>query len=141
MLFNLLIWIMRFVLLGMIYFFLYKVIKVMYSDLKTDKTEEGFSAGIEVVKVSEGCTIPVGTVYPLHPVTSIGRKNDNTIILDSQYVSNYHAKIYKKNNEYVLKDMNSTNGTFLNGNKIDKSIVIKNDYTIDIGGILFKVIG
>lgn len=141
MLSNLLIWIMRFVLLGMIYFLLYKVIKVMYSDLKTDKAKKGFSAGIEVVEVNGECSIPIGTVYPLHPVTNIGRKDDNTIILDCQYVSNYHAKIYMKNNEYVLKDMRSTNGTFLNGNKIDKPIVIKNNYIIDIGGILFKVIG
>lgn len=142
MLSRLLIWIMRFVLLGMIYIFLYKVIKVMYNDLKGGKEKRGLSLGIEVVKVNNNMSmIPIGSIYPLHHVTNIGRTQDNNIVLDSEYVSGYHARIYMKNNAFVLKDMGSTNGTFLNGMRVEKSVVIKNNDLLGIGGIEFKVIG
>lgn len=141
MLYNLLIWIMRFVLLGLIYIFLYKVVKVMYSDLKNGKAKRSLSAGIEVMEVNNGCLVPIGAVYPLHPITNIGRTADNNIVLDSEYVSGYHARIYQKNNDYILKDMGSTNGTLLNGIKVERPIVIKNNDLVGIGGIVFKVIG
>lgn len=140
MLYRLLIWIMRFVFLGMIYVFLYKVIKVMYSDIKGSKEKVGLSAGIEVVQVNDECSVPLGAVYPLHNVTNIGRTTDNSIVLDCRYVSNHHARIYLKNNSYVIKDINSTNGTFLNNTRVDKPIVVKRDDIINIGGIVFKVI-
>lgn len=141
MLYNIIIWIMRFVLLGAIYFFLYKVIRVMYNDLKGGRQKKGFNAGIEVVETANGCSIPVGAVYPLHPMTSMGRSQDSTIIIDCEYVSYSHARIYLKNNLYMLKDLGSTNGTYLNGNKVERPIVIRNDDLISIGGVVFKVIG
>ncbi len=140
MLYRLIIWIMRFVLLSMIYIFLYKVVKVMHSDLKGGGKRTEPSAGIEVVGVNGECSIPVGAVYPLHPVTDIGRAEDNNIVLDSVYVSGHHARIFLKNNEYILKDMKSTNGTFLNGNRMEKPEVIKDGDVLNIGGIVFKVI-
>lgn len=135
------IWIMRFALLGMVFVFLYKIVKVMYTDLKGGEARNHPLAGIEIVEVNDEVAIPVGSVYPLHPVTNLGRMGDNTIVLDSQYVSSYHARIYAKNNAYILKDMGSTNGTYLNGEKVDKPVVIKGGDSIGIGGIIFKVIG
>lgn len=141
MLYNILIWIMRFVLLGAIYFFLYKVIRVMYNDLKGGRQRKGFTAGIEVVETISGCSVPVGAVFPLHPMTSMGRSTDNTVIIDSEYVSNSHARIYLKNNMYILKDLGSTNGTYLNGGRVERPIAIRNNDLIKIGGVVFKVIG
>jgi len=138
---RVLTWIMRFILLGMIYLFLYKVIKVMYSDLKGGgRRKESILTGIEVIEVRDSNSVAVGTVYPLHRLTGIGRMDDNNIVLDSKYVSNYHARIYLKNNDYIIKDMDSTNGTFLNGRRLEAPAVIKAGDTIDIGGIVFKVI-
>lgn len=139
-LFTYLSWGIRFVLLFMIFLFLYKIIKVMYSDLKGN-AENRLSAGIEVINVEGESSIPIGAVYPLHPVTNIGRMSDNDIILDSKYVSSYHARVYLKNNSFVVKDMGSTNGTYLNGSRIDRPAAIKANDTLDIGGITFRVIG
>ena len=140
--YKLLIWIMRFILIGLIYVFLYRIIKVMYKDLKEDKKGTEASAGVEVVSAGTngGNDITIGTVYPLHGSTTIGRMPDNNITIDSQYVSGHHAKIYIKNNTYVVKDMGSTNGTFLNGDKIERPMAIDFGDLIDIGGVVFKVI-
>ncbi|MDB4444033.1 FHA domain-containing protein [bacterium] len=45
---------------------------------------------------------------------TIGRHVDNTIVLDDPVVSGYHARIDKRGVDYILTDLQSTNGTFLN---------------------------
>ena len=49
---------------------------------------------------------------------TMGRQDDNTIVIDNLAVSGYHAKIDKLGGEYLLTDMQSTNGTFVNDQKV-----------------------
>jgi pSer/pThr/pTyr-binding forkhead associated (FHA) protein len=49
---------------------------------------------------------------------TVGRQEDNTIIIDNLAVSGYHAKIDKLGGEYFLTDLLSTNGTFVNDQKV-----------------------
>ena len=51
---------------------------------------------------------------------TIGRKKSNTIDIDNLQVSNKHAKILKHAGNYFIEDLKSTNGTFLNNEKITK---------------------
>ena len=52
---------------------------------------------------------------------TIGRMKGNTIALDDVSVSVSHAKITRKGVEFFLKDLNSTNGTMLNGQSINEA--------------------
>ncbi len=49
---------------------------------------------------------------------TMGRQEDNTIVIDNLAVSGYHAKIDKFGGEYILTDLQSTNGTFVNDEKV-----------------------
>ena len=49
---------------------------------------------------------------------TIGRQEDNTIVLDNPRVSSYHARIDKTGSDYVLTDLQSTNGTFVNNENV-----------------------
>jgi pSer/pThr/pTyr-binding forkhead associated (FHA) protein len=49
---------------------------------------------------------------------TIGRREDNTIVLDNPQVSSYHARIDKAGSEYVLTDLQSTNGTLVNNENV-----------------------
>ena len=51
---------------------------------------------------------------------TIGRKKSNTIHIDNLQVSNKHARIVKHAGNYFIEDLKSTNGTFLNNEKISK---------------------
>ncbi|MHB9155978.1 MAG: FHA domain-containing protein [Endomicrobiales bacterium] len=51
------------------------------------------------------------------PLT-IGRKPDNDVVIDSMSVSGHHARIILQGNSYMIEDLQSTNGTFLNEKKI-----------------------
>ena len=49
---------------------------------------------------------------------TMGRQEDNTIVIDNLAVSGYHAKIDRAGGEYILTDLQSTNGTFVNDRKV-----------------------
>ena len=49
---------------------------------------------------------------------SVGRLSDNQISLDDGSVSSHHAELTRKGEDYVVRDLNSTNGTRVNGQRI-----------------------
>ena len=69
---------------------------------------------------------------------SIGRKETNLLMLDDNFVSRSHARIERKEEKglYILRDMNSQNGVFLNGARIYQAILNNND-SIQIGKTQF----
>jgi len=52
---------------------------------------------------------------------SIGRAQENDLVINNLSVSRYHAIMYNKGGKVVIKDMGSSNGTFVNGTKIDET--------------------
>ncbi len=62
----------------------------------------------------------------------IGRANDCDFIIDGKEVSRRHARIYYENGKFHIEDLNSTNGTFINGKQITKAELKHND-EINIG--------
>jgi pSer/pThr/pTyr-binding forkhead associated (FHA) protein len=70
--------------------------------------------------------------------TTIGRKPDNDIFIDNQAVSGHHAVIKKEGGTFFIEDLNSLNGTYLNGQKISKGEIFNNDviligvHTLDV---------
>ncbi len=48
------------------------------------------------------------------PLTSIGRSRSNDIVISSDAVSRYHAQITKQGSEIIVRDLDSTNGTYIN---------------------------
>ena len=65
-------------------------------------------------------------------ILTIGRKPDNDIHIENLAVSGNHAKILTILNDSFIEDLDSTNGTFIDGNKITKH-ALKNDEKIVIG--------
>ena len=71
---------------------------------------------------------------------SIGRTADNAIQIDTPSISGHHCRIYFQNGSFFLEDLQSTNGTRLNGIKVDqKPAPIKNRNLIQVGAVEFIV--
>lgn len=66
------------------------------------------------------------------PEVTIGRIASNDIQIDNVAVSAHHARIVRDGGQYVVEDLNSTNGTFVNEKKITRSVLKEND-VITIG--------
>ena len=52
------------------------------------------------------------------PVISLGREDDNQIVIDSRKVSRHHAIVFLSNGEFFVRDLSSKNGTLLNGEQV-----------------------
>lgn len=86
--------------------------------------------------------VPEGRItYPLTPVTvNIGRGRGNDIILDDPRVSRHHAQIRRRRGRCVVFDLDSANGTFVNGRPIAEAVLSDGD-RVSFGGVelVFKM--
>lgn len=71
--------------------------------------------------------------------TTLGRRPYNDIVIDNLAVSGEHAVLQMTGNEVYLEDLNSTNGTYVNGKAVKKQLLQNND-TIEIGKYKIKYI-
>jgi DNA-binding response OmpR family regulator len=60
------------------------------------------------------------------PVTAIGRWDDNDVVLPDRWVSRHHAEVRREGDRYVLHDLGSKNGTFLNGKGVTGPLPLEN---------------
>ncbi len=58
---------------------------------------------------------------------TIGRNPGNDIHIDNLGVSKQHAKIIKQDGGYIVEDLNSTNGTFMNDKRVARAVLNNND--------------
>ncbi|EOR25204.1 FHA-domain containing secreted protein [Clostridium sartagoforme AAU1] len=127
-----------------LYFIIYYALKIMYKDVKGGGRKRQSSTkknyGIEVLSTGENSNLEEGSILLLRGTITIGRREGNTIKLDDQYASGNHAKIIVKNNEIVIEDLNSTNGIFINDERINEFAKIRANDKIRIGSAIFKVI-
>jgi hypothetical protein len=69
--------------------------------------------------------------------TSLGRRPYNDIVIDNLAVSGEHAVLQMSGNEVYLEDLNSTNGTYVNGKAV-KKLLLQNSDTVEIGKYKIK---
>ena len=70
--------------------------------------------------------------YDLGQSLTIGRLPDNTVIIDNPAVSGHHARVFWDGSAFVVEDLNSTNGTFVNDTRIVRQHLTDGD-TVLIG--------
>ncbi len=71
--------------------------------------------------------------------TTLGRRPYNDIVIDNLAVSGEHAVLLMAGNEVYLEDLNSTNGTYVNGKAVKKQL-LQNSDTVEIGKYKIKYI-
>jgi len=81
-----------------------------------------------------------GREYVLQDRMVFGRNESNAVWVNNNNASRQHAMIEKIDDGYQIRDMNSTNGTWVNGKRIEKPIQIKENDQIVVGDSEFKVV-
>ena len=75
----------------------------------------------KIVVLSEGLT---GRSFDLKvDKTTVGRLEDNAFQIPEQSVSSHHCELLLKGNDVIVRDLNSTNGTYINGEKISEKVL------------------
>ena len=74
-------------------------------------------------------------VFPLiEPVVNIGRRLDNQLVIDDPRISRNHAQLRAIKGRFVIFDLNSTGGTFVNGQRTNQSVLYPGD-VISLAGV------
>lgn len=129
-----------------LYVIIYYALKIMYKDIKGGSrrrkpiNHSRGNFGLEILRCGVNADLKEGSVIPVRMDISIGRKENNSIVLSDQHVSGNHAKIIVRNMGLIIEDLDSTNGTYVNGNKIRGKQKLSNKDEIRIGTSVFKVL-
>lgn len=78
------------------------------------------------------------TIEVIAEKTSVGRVEDNQVVLPEPSISSHHCELTPVGDEIFVKDLNSTNGTFINGDQI-KEGTLKPGQTLRLGVVELKI--
>ena len=71
-----------------------------------------------------------GELYTLAPVSVVGTDPSCTVCLQDSYMSSHHAEIKAEAGVWILRDLGSTNGTYVNDKRIDQHELVDNDFVM-----------
>lgn len=143
---DLLLQIWKLVLVGFIYLFFLRVLRAMWANLRTttepprpiaptpppkQQGDAGKSA-ISKLKILQPQE-QAGRTYELGSEVTIGRAAGCKVNLDDTYVSQLHARVFRRDSQVLLEDLGSTNGTFCNGKKVGGPMPLRKGDRIQVG--------
>jgi len=79
-----------------------------------------------------------GEELPLSAAVTIGRSGENSLQLSDRFVSSRHALICLRDGRRILVDRGSTNGTFVNGERVEQEVELKDHDRIAMGNTVFE---
>jgi hypothetical protein len=81
-----------------------------------------------------------GRVIPLSDMQiTIGRADDATLVLDDDYASTRHARLFPQDGQWLVEDLGSTNGTFLDRQKVTQPTPVPVGVPIRIGKTVLEL--
>lgn len=135
---------LRVAVVFLLYFFLWQVVRVVSRELQGGGAAAPAQAAPygQLAVTSAGQTgIPVGKVFPLSPVTVIGRSTEVEVSLNDTFLSSEHARLELRDGVWYLEDLNSTNGTFLNGFEVRAASELNPGDVVRVGRVELKLVG
>lgn len=136
--------VLRYGFLLLLYYFLWLVVRTAYRDVfggaRGVARKRELPAKEMMLVIEEPEEVPAnGRQFVLGDKTTIGRWRTNDVVVGDRYVSGRHAAIYRRNNEYWLEDLGSTNGTYLNGRPVHRPTRLSDNDQVTMGGVVLRV--
>lgn len=136
--FLVILWLVRIAFLLLIYAFLFAVVRVLLRDLRAASRGPAELGRLIVLASPRGEPQP-GASYPLDAVTQLGRDVNNGIVLDDPFASAEHAILTYRGRNWYVEDLDSTNGTFVNGVPVEGLGPLGFGDEIQVGEIRFRL--
>lgn len=136
--FTVLLWAVRIAFLLLLYVFLIRAFGVLHRAMATERVE-GKAIGTLVVERSPSRTPRVGERLQLRASNAIGRDAGNDIVLPDEAASARHATLEMRDGEWWIEDPGSTNGTLVNGVRIDRRERVHPGDEIAIGRVALRL--
>ena len=132
-------------LLVLIHLFFFRVIRAVWVGIRPTReslpkrnrfVRNERPAQVLVVRTPETLS---GQRHHLADELTIGRAATCDITIDDTYASQIHTRVSRRDNEHVVEDLGSTNGTYLNRQKVSSATTLKTGDHLQIGSTGFEV--
>lgn len=80
-----------------------------------------------------------GHTYDLGDELTVGRAGGCQVILDDTYVSQLHARVFRRDGQLYVEDLGSTNGTYVNRKKVTAPISIRKGDRVQVGKTVMEL--
>jgi hypothetical protein len=144
--------VLRLLAVAVLYAFLIIVVYVIWRDLGTVARAQHQIPDVSTVadeavapagrlRIVSGGESPLqtGDVFDLRTHATLGRASDNHVVLLDTFVSSYHARLDRLDGEWWLTDLDSRNGTLLNGVPVTKPVPLVDGDVIGLGKVELKL--
>lgn len=125
--------------------FLFLVIRVTMSELQQPvsgalrgRTSQR-RAELITIEGEEGAGVPVGTVYDIQGVATLGRAESARVVLDDTSVSAHHALLRPDGESWTIEDLGSRNGTLVNGRPVNEPTPLDCGDSIQLGRVRLRL--
>ena len=128
--------------LALLYLILFGFTRWLVRDLRSaEQAERRSRAGIGRLSVLESPANepPTGKAISLGPINSIGRNVNNTIYVEDDFASATHAMLTFRGRSWFIEDRGSTNGTYVNGHRIDRPVALSFGDELAIGRVRMRL--
>ena len=139
---RLLLLILQLGFVALLYVILMRFATTLLRDLRSaEQAQLATRTGIGRLSVLEspGDEPPAGTTIALGPINSIGRNVNNTIYIEDDFVSTNHAMLTFRGRSWFVEDQGSTNGTYVNGHRIDRAVALSFGDELMIGRVRMRL--
>ena len=139
---------LKYAFLAVLYIFIARAVKAVYVELKPGNPGSA-SPGVARSSPRKAKGAPKkavviegparGKTFDISDELIVGRADKCHLVLDDTYVSQVHARIFSKGETYVLEDLGSTNGTYLNRRRITSPTEVQRGDRIKIGKTVLEM--
>ena len=166
---ELVLFILRFVFLALLWVFVFAIVYALRTDLFGQRARKLVDAGAPVNTTAPAPTLPpVAADLPTAPIAApggahagrlvitagskeglevpldgeeltIGRASESGLVIRDDYTSTYHARLLHWEDGWVIQDLDSTNGTFLDGKRVSVPTLVPLGVPVRIGTTSFEL--
>lgn len=142
--------VMKVMLLAGLYLFFFRVLWAITSDLRDPRIrtqrKQARSAKSQTPRETRQATLVViepaelsGSALAIGNDSTIGRDPTCTIRIDDSYVSSIHARLFLRNGMCYLEDLDSRNGTLINGELVEATTALQTGDQITVGATTMEL--
>jgi len=137
--FLIVLWGVRILFLVLLYLVLARIISILLRDLRAAAREPGTALGRLVVVASPGGDPATGRSFDLDAITTLGRDVNNAIVIDDPFASAEHAVLSFRGRAWYVEDLESTNGSFVNGVPVERVAPLGFGDELQVGEVRFRL--
>lgn len=140
--------VLKFCFLALLYLFLFRVVRVAVLEMRAPITSTAADTPAAPRKSRRSSRLRLlepaehhGEVYALDEETTVGRGGGCAIVLTGdEFVSTVHARLFRRGDDVYVEDLNSRNGTFVNGHQVETPTRIRRGDKVQFGRTVGEVV-